>query len=97
MRIGAVGHIHAFRRGRHFASWLGLTPRESSSGGRRRLDGIRIRCELRDHGEMYGVQAQFLHGDVPIYCRTFNLRLDPTRTSREMAIAWAEAERPAIG
>src|SRR3954463_6661999 len=38
--IGAVGHIHAFRRGRHFASWLGLTPRESSSGGRRRLGGI---------------------------------------------------------
>jgi transposase len=33
--IGAVGHIHAFRRGREFASWLGLTPRESSTGGRR--------------------------------------------------------------
>ena len=25
--IGAVNHIHAFRRGREFASWLGLTPR----------------------------------------------------------------------
>jgi transposase len=37
--LGAVGHIHAFRRSRHFASWLGLTPRESSSGGRRRLGG----------------------------------------------------------
>ena len=35
--LGAVGHIHAFRRGRQFASWLGLTPREYSSGGRRRL------------------------------------------------------------
>jgi transposase len=32
--IGAVGHIQAFRRGREFASWLGLTPRESSPGGR---------------------------------------------------------------
>jgi transposase len=27
--VGAVAHIHAFRRGRQFASWLGLTPRES--------------------------------------------------------------------
>ncbi len=35
-----VGHIHAFRRARQFASWLGLTPREHSSGGRRRLGGI---------------------------------------------------------
>ena len=30
--VGAVSHIHAFRRGRQFASWLGLTPRESSTG-----------------------------------------------------------------
>jgi transposase len=35
--VGAVNHIHAFRRGREFASWLGLTPRESSTGGRRYL------------------------------------------------------------
>jgi transposase len=38
--IGRVGHIHTFRRARHFASWLGLTPREHSSGGRRRLGAI---------------------------------------------------------
>ncbi len=30
--LGSVPHIHAFRRGRQFASWLGLTPREASSG-----------------------------------------------------------------
>lgn len=29
---GAVGDIAAFRSARHFASWLGLTPREYSSG-----------------------------------------------------------------
>ncbi len=38
--VGTVGHIHAFRRGREFASWLGLTPREYSSGGRRRRGHI---------------------------------------------------------
>jgi transposase len=30
--VGSVGHIHAFRRARQFASWLGLTPRQDSSG-----------------------------------------------------------------
>jgi transposase len=44
--VGAVGHIHAFRRGRQFASWLGLTPRESSSGGRRHLGGISKRGDV---------------------------------------------------
>ena len=41
--VGAVNHIHAFRRGRAFASWLGLTPRESSTGGRRYLGRISTR------------------------------------------------------
>ena len=36
----SVGNIHAFRSGRHLASWVGLTPRESSSGNRRRLGRI---------------------------------------------------------
>lgn len=38
--VASVGHIHAFRRARCFASWLGLTPREHSSGARRRLGAI---------------------------------------------------------
>ena len=29
-----------FQSGRHFAAWLGLTPREHSTGGRQRLGGI---------------------------------------------------------
>lgn len=37
---GAVGDIAAFRSARHFASWLGLTPREYSSGTIRRLGSI---------------------------------------------------------
>lgn len=36
----AIGNVHSFRSGRHLASWLGLTPRESSSGQRRRLGRI---------------------------------------------------------
>ena len=36
----SIGDIHAFPSGRHFASWLGLTPRENSSGHARRLGRI---------------------------------------------------------
>ena len=36
----SVGDIHTFRSGRHLASWLGITPKEHSSGSRRRLGRI---------------------------------------------------------
>jgi transposase len=38
--VGSVGHIHGFKRARQFASWLGLTPREYSSGSHRSLGHI---------------------------------------------------------
>ena len=53
--VGSVGNIHAFRRGRQFASWLGLTPSEYSSGSHRQLGRITkrgdryLRC-LLTHG-----------------------------------------------
>jgi transposase len=36
----AVGDPHQFRSGRQFAAWLGLTPRQKSSGGKERLGRI---------------------------------------------------------
>jgi transposase len=44
--LGSVPHIHSFRRGRQFASWLGLTPREASSGMRRWSGGISKRGDV---------------------------------------------------
>lgn len=38
--VAAVGDAAAFTKGRDFAAWLGLTPREYSTGGRQRLLGI---------------------------------------------------------
>ena len=38
--VASVGDVQRFPSGRHFASYLGLTPRESSSGLRRRLGAI---------------------------------------------------------
>jgi transposase len=36
----SVGNVAAFKSGRHLASWLGITPKENSSGGRRKLGRI---------------------------------------------------------
>jgi hypothetical protein len=45
---------------------------------------------------VYGVEAQFFRNEELAAAHTFPPYLDPTRTSREMAIAWAEEERKHI-
>jgi transposase len=53
--VAMVGDIGRFRSGRHFASYLGLTPREYSSGGTRRLGKISKR------GDAY-LRTLLIHG-----------------------------------
>lgn len=36
----SVGNAHDFRNGRQFAAWIGLTPRQYSSGGKTKLGRI---------------------------------------------------------
>src|SRR5215472_14693832 len=38
--VAAVGNRQGFKNGRQFAAWLGLVPKQRSSGGRDRLFGI---------------------------------------------------------
>jgi transposase len=38
--IAAIGNGAAFRKGRDFAAWMGLVPREYSTGGKQKLLGI---------------------------------------------------------
>lgn len=47
--IAAIGNGAAFRKGRDFAAWVGLVPREHSTGGKQKLLGISKRgnCYLR--------------------------------------------------
>jgi transposase len=73
--VGSVPHIHAFRRGRHFASWLGLTPRESSSGSRRRLGGISKR------GDRY-LRSLLAHGARSVLRAAVVLARSPQRLTR---------------
>jgi transposase len=44
--VGAVGDPLAFKNGRQFAAWLGLVPRQYSSGGKERLLGISKRGDV---------------------------------------------------
>ncbi len=53
--IAAIGNGAAFRKGREFAAWLGLVPRQHSTGGKTRLLGISKR------GNLY-LRRMFIHG-----------------------------------
>ena len=53
--VAAIGNGAAFRKGREFAAWLGLIPRQHSTGGKARLLGISKR------GNTY-LRRMFIHG-----------------------------------
>jgi transposase len=53
--LAAVGDASAFARGRDLAAWLGLTPRQHSTGGKIKLLGISKR------GSKY-LRTQLIHG-----------------------------------
>ena len=44
--IAAIGNGAAFRKGRDFAAWLGLVPRQYSTGGKAKLLGISKRGNI---------------------------------------------------
>jgi transposase len=53
--VAAVGNAAEFANGRHLAAWLGLVPRQCSSGGKERLLGISKR------GDRY-LRTLLIHG-----------------------------------
>lgn len=53
--LGAVGDGRAFRSGRELAAWLGLVPRQYTTGGKPRLYGISKRGDKR-------LRALLIHG-----------------------------------
>ena len=44
--LSAIGDINAFRNGRELAAWMGLVPRQHSTGGKERLLGISKRGDV---------------------------------------------------
>jgi transposase len=60
--VAAVGNGSAFRKGRDLAAWLGLVPRQYSTGGRPKLLGISKR------GNSY-LRQLFVHGARAVFAR----------------------------
>ena len=44
--VAAIGNGAAFRRGRDFAAWVGVVPRQYSTGGKQKLLGISKRGNI---------------------------------------------------
>ena len=87
-----VGNIHRFPSARQFASWLGLTPREHSSGLKRRLGGISKRGDgyLRTL-LIHGARSVILHArkEQPDHLRDWAHRLEKTHVHNKAAVAVA--------
>jgi transposase len=88
-----VGDVQRFRSGRHFASYLGLTPRESSSGATRRLGRISKRGDAYLRMLLiHGARAVLCHAKKiksPDHLRAWALRLEQSRGHNIAATALA--------
>jgi transposase len=87
-----IGDIHRFPSGRHLASWLGLTPREYSSGSRRRLGTITKRGDAYLRTLLiHGARSVLLHArsSQPDHLRQWANQLAHTHVHNKAAVAVA--------
>jgi transposase len=76
--VASVGDAKVFHNGRQFAAWLGLTPRQHSTGGKQRLGA------MTKHGDVY-LRTLLIHGARAV------LRVTPNRSDAKSR--WAESLR----
>jgi transposase len=74
--VASVGDAKVFRNGRQFAAWLGLTPRQHSSGGKQRLGA------MTKHGDVY-LRTLLIHGARAV--------LRVTRMRHDAKSRWVES------
>jgi len=92
--VGFVGDVERFRSSRHFASYLGLTPREHSSGNIRRLGRISKRgdCYLRMlliHGARSVLWSAHRKSITPSPLQQWGLRIHEQRGYNKATVALA--------
>jgi transposase len=91
--LAFVGDVQRFPTARHFASFLGLTPREFSSGAHRRLGRISKRGDAYLRMLLiHGARSVICHAkklDRPDQLRAWALRLEQTRGHNKAAVALA--------
>ena len=80
--VATIGNATVFQNGRQFAAWLGLTPRQHSSGGKSRLGRISKR------GDVY-LRTLLIHGSRSA------LRLTAKKLDRKSR--WAESLKQRSG
>jgi len=76
--VATIGHGQAFQHGRQFAAWLGLVPKQHSTGGKTVLGRI------TKHGNVY-LRTLLIHGARAV------LQFSAKRTDRKSR--WVEAVR----
>lgn len=88
--VASVPDPHAFRSGRNLAAWIGLVPKQNSSGGKERLGGI------TKQGNRYlrqllvvGALAVIRHAERYGAKRPWLLQLMARRTTKVAAVAMA--------
>lgn len=87
-----IGDIHRFPSGRHLASWLGLVPREHSSGSRRRLGSITKRGDVYLRSLLiHGARSVLLHArrSQPDHLRQWAHQLAQAHVHNKAAVAVA--------
>lgn len=91
--VAVIGDARRFPSGRHAASFLGLTPREHSSGDRRHLGAISKRGDVYLRMLLiHGARAVLAHAQrqqKPDRLRAWALRLQATRGHNRAAVALA--------
>ena len=86
--VASAGAPQHFRSGRHLAAWLGLTPREHSTGNRRHLGSISKR------GDVY-VRTLLIHGGRSVLLRAKQLAQQGAGLNRLQA--WAVSLEQRVG
>lgn len=87
--VAAAGSPEHFKSGRHFAAWLGLTPREASSGHRRHLGRI------SKQGDAY-LRTLLIHGARSVLARAQRLAAQGTAALPPL-LRWALALAARVG
>lgn len=92
--VGFVGDVRRFRSSRHFASYLGLTPREHSSGNVRRLGRISKRGDgylrmLLIHGARSVLWSAHRRSITPSPLQQWGLRIHEQRGYNKATVALA--------
>ncbi len=102
--VAAVGNAREFKHGRELSAWLGLVPRQRSSGGRERLLSISKRGDrylrlLLIHGARAAVRTAGRRKDPrALWINRLKLRRGPNVTAVALAnhnarVAWALLNR----